>query len=50
MTEEQWKALAAFVKSEAQYAANEMLNRNDMRDALNRMETEDEACRVFLGE
>lgn len=50
MTEEQWKALVAFVKSEAEYAANENFNRNDCGDSLRRMEAEDTARKAFLGE
>lgn len=50
MTEEQWKALVAFVKSEAEYAANENFNRNDCGDSLRRMEAEKVARDAFLGE
>jgi len=46
-TDEQWRALSAFVKSEATYAANEIMNRNDLRDELNRREVEDD-CEVAL--
>jgi hypothetical protein len=49
MTEEQWNALAAFIKSEAEYAANENFNRNDCGDSLRRGKFEDEAREAFLG-
>ena len=47
LTDEQWRALSAFVKSEAAYAANEVVNRNDLRDAINRREAEDD-CEIAL--
>lgn len=47
LTDEQWRALSAFVKSEAEYAAREVINRNDLRDEINRREAEDD-CEVAL--
>lgn len=48
MTLEQWDKLSAFIKSEAEYAANEVMNRNDVSDARRRYEFEDEARNVLL--
>lgn len=49
MTEGQWQALAAFIKSEAKYAADEIMNRNSCGDELRRGAIEDEARAAFLG-
>jgi hypothetical protein len=46
--ERQWDALAAFVKSEAQYAANKLMNRNECSDELRRTEFEKEARTAFM--
>jgi hypothetical protein len=50
MTPKQWEALANFIKSEAKYAAGEVVNYNDCGEALRRMEIEQEARDLFVGE
>lgn len=42
--------MAAFIKSEAQYAAAEMLGRNDCAEAIRRAEFEEDARKAFMGE
>ena len=38
MTSDQWDKLSAFITSEAEYAAREVMNRNDCGDAVRRSE------------
>lgn len=46
----EWETLAAFVKSEARYAADELMNRNGCSDELRRREIEEAARKAFMGE
>ena len=46
----EWETLAAFIKSEAEYAARDVVNGNDVSDARRRMEFEEDARKAFMGE
>jgi hypothetical protein len=48
--EREWETLAAFIKSEAEYAAREVLNRNGCSDELRRSAFEEDARKAFMGE
>lgn len=47
LSEYQWDALVDFVQAQAQYEANEIMNRNDSRDRLN-LEEAKETCKAAL--
>lgn len=47
MNEEQLEALIAFIEYEAEYAAKELINRNDCSDACIRYEYKDELRKAF---
>ena len=48
MTQDQLEALIEFVKNEAKYAADEIVNRNDCYEALRQMRIEKELRDAFL--
>lgn len=48
MTEDQWDALVDFIKSEAYYAANDILNGNSCEDVSRRYEVEEYTRKVIV--
>ena len=49
MTQDQLEAFIDFIKNEAQYAADDIMNRNDCYESLRRMRLEKELREAFLG-